>query len=59
MFYLFRDDAADKQCVFTGDTLFIGGAGKFFEGDGAQMHHALNTVFAALRDDTEVYVGHE
>ena len=45
--------------MFTGDTLFIAGAGKFFEGTPAQMHHNLNTVIAALPDDTAVYCGHE
>ena len=45
--------------VFTGDTLFIAGAGKFFEGTAAQMHHNLNVTIAALPDATVVYPGHE
>lgn len=56
--YLFRD-AADGDALFCGDTLFIGGCGRFFEGDAAQMDHALNTVIGALADDTRVYCGHE
>lgn len=45
--------------LFTGDTLFVAGCGKFFEGTAAQMHHNLNTVIAALPADTAVYCGHE
>jgi hydroxyacylglutathione hydrolase len=52
------EDGADRA-VFTGDTLFIGGCGRFFEGNAAEMHHALNEVLAKLPDDTRVYPGHE
>jgi hydroxyacylglutathione hydrolase len=44
--------------VFTGDTLFIGGCGRFFEGDGEQMTNSLNYL-ATLPDETIVYNGHE
>jgi len=54
----FFEDGADKA-VFTGDTLFIGGCGRFFEGDAKQMHKALNETLAALPNDTKVYPGHE
>ncbi|PHH59560.1 hypothetical protein CDD81_2867 [Ophiocordyceps australis] len=47
------------RVVFTGDTLFISGCGKFFEGSAAEMHEALNRRLAALPDDTVVYPGHE
>ncbi|KAI9853574.1 MAG: Cytoplasmic glyoxalase II [Vezdaea acicularis] len=49
----------DQRAVFTGDTLFIGGCGRFFEGTPAEMHHALNEVLAELPGDTKVYPGHE
>ncbi len=52
-------DPEQGDALFCGDTLFVAGCGRFFEGDAAQMHHALNTVFAALPDDTRVYCGHE
>jgi len=45
--------------LFTGDTLFIGGCGRFFEGTAEQMHHALCEVIASLPLDTEIYCGHE
>ncbi|KAG6002079.1 hypothetical protein E4U21_003481 [Claviceps maximensis] len=54
----FAEDTTGRA-VFTGDTLFIGGCGKFFEGDAAEMHEALNTRLASLPDDTVVYPGHE
>jgi hydroxyacylglutathione hydrolase len=47
------------SALFTGDTLFVGGCGRFFEGTADQMHHALNTVIADLPDATNVYCGHE
>jgi len=54
-------DTADKEApggVFTGDTLFVAGCGRFFEGDGAQMNAALSYL-VTLPEDTVVYVGHE
>ncbi|KAI1805475.1 Las1-domain-containing protein [Daldinia bambusicola] len=49
----------DDKAVFTGDTLFHGGCGRFFEGTAAEMHTALNKTLASLPDDTKVYPGHE
>ncbi|PWN26248.1 Metallo-hydrolase/oxidoreductase [Jaminaea rosea] len=48
-----------KRAVFTGDTLFVSGCGRFFEGTPAEMHTALNKVLASLPDDTVVFCGHE
>lgn len=45
--------------VFTGDTLFAGGCGRFFEGTADQMYQALIKVLGSLPDDTKVYCGHE
>ncbi|KAI5295098.1 Cytoplasmic glyoxalase II [Ascosphaera acerosa] len=55
------DTAAGEvsRAVFTGDTLFIGGCGRFFEGNPQQMEVALNGVLAKLPDDTKIYPGHE
>jgi len=49
----------DQKAVFTGDTLFIGGCGRFFEGNAEEMHTALNERLGKLPDDTVVYPGHE
>ena len=59
LYYVTDSSGSGQSAVFTGDTLFIGGCGKFFEGTAAQMHHNLNTVIAALPDTTAVYCGHE
>jgi glyoxylase-like metal-dependent hydrolase (beta-lactamase superfamily II) len=45
--------------VFTGDTLFIAGCGRFFEGTGKQMHAAFELQLGTLPDATVTYVGHE
>ncbi|XP_025163343.1 hydroxyacylglutathione hydrolase, mitochondrial isoform X2 [Harpegnathos saltator] len=45
--------------VFTGDTLFIGGCGRFFEGTADEMYKALIEVLGSLPEETEVYCGHE
>lgn len=42
-----------------GDTLFLGGCGRFFEGTAQQMYTALIEKLSALPDDTLVYCGHE
>ena len=57
--YYCEDKSKNERAVFTGDTLFIGGCGKFFEGTAEEMHAALNKVLAGLPDDTKVYPGHE
>ncbi|KZO99434.1 hydroxyacylglutathione hydrolase [Calocera viscosa TUFC12733] len=44
--------------VFTGDTLFQAGCGRFFEGNAAEMHKALSYL-GTLPDSTIVYNGHE
>ncbi|MBX3201741.1 MAG: hydroxyacylglutathione hydrolase [Labilithrix sp.] len=48
----------DDPVVFTGDTLFVGGCGRLFEGDPPMMHASLSKL-AALDPRTRVYCGHE
>nr|CAD2172195.1 unnamed protein product [Meloidogyne enterolobii] len=57
--YYITDEAENQKCVFTGDTLFIGGCGRFFEGTAEEMNYALNEKLGKLPDDTKVYCGHE
>jgi hydroxyacylglutathione hydrolase len=45
--------------VFTGDTLFVAGCGRLFEGTPAMMHHSLSDKLGRLPADTRVYCGHE
>lgn len=47
-----------QRLLFCGDTLFVGGCGRLFEGTPAQMHASLGRL-AALPDDTAVYCAHE
>lgn len=51
-------DKTQAGGVFTGDTLFIAGCGRFFEGVGSEMVSALNYL-GTLPDQTIVYNGHE
>jgi hydroxyacylglutathione hydrolase len=45
--------------VFTGDTLFLAGCGRLFEGTPAMMFRSLNEVLAPLGNDVRVFCGHE
>ncbi len=45
--------------VFTGDTLFVAGCGRLFEGTPAQMHASLTEKLGALADEVRVWCGHE
>jgi hydroxyacylglutathione hydrolase len=47
-----------EDVVFTGDTLFIAGCGRMFEGTPEGMHASLARL-AALPPATRVYCGHE
>lgn len=49
--YFVTDSKGDKA-VFTGDTLFLGGCGRFFEGTAEQMHEALCVKLATLPNET-------
>ncbi len=44
--------------LFTGDTLFAGGCGRFFEGDARDMRAAFDTLLA-LPLGTQIFCGHE
>jgi hydroxyacylglutathione hydrolase len=44
--------------VFTGDTMFVGGCGRVFEGKAATMVASLKKL-ASLPDSTQVFCGHE
>lgn len=61
--YLVRDsDSAGEYGIFTGDTLFTAGCGRFFEGTGEQMHQSLSHIIKrteGIWDKVNVYPGHE
>eukprot|EP00106_Octopus_bimaculoides_P016380 XP_014783822.1 PREDICTED: hydroxyacylglutathione hydrolase, mitochondrial-like [Octopus bimaculoides] len=50
--YFVTSNDEHQPAVFTGDTLFIGGCGRFFEGTPNQMYNALVNILAALPKNT-------
>lgn len=62
--YYVRDSYTEEQCIFTGDTLFTAGCGRFFEGVGSEMDDSLNNVILEnvgpeMLSKTKVFPGHE
>ncbi len=49
---------AKNQQLFCGDTLFLAGCGRVFEGTAAQMHQSLQKLMS-LPATTQVYPAHE
>ena len=47
-----------EKLLFCGDTLFVAGCGRLFEGTPAQMLNSLQK-FASLPEDTQVFCTHE
>ncbi|XP_036771817.2 hydroxyacylglutathione hydrolase, mitochondrial isoform X1 [Manis pentadactyla] len=54
-----KPNSSEPPAVFTGDTLFVAGCGKFYEGTADEMYKALLEVLGRLPPDTRVYCGHE
>lgn len=54
----YTGDVDHEPVLFCGDTLFVGGCGRLFEGTPAQMLDSLEK-FAELKSDTKVYCAHE
>ncbi|GLE04213.1 hypothetical protein PINS_up013124 [Pythium insidiosum] len=57
--YVVSGDPETPPLLFPGDTLFVGGCGRFFEGTAEDMYRALYEVILTLPKDTRVYCGHE
>jgi len=53
------ESAGEPGVVFTGDTLFVAGCGRFFEGSATDMYRALIEILGTLPSTTQVYCGHE
>jgi len=47
------------KLLFTGDTLFSGGCGKFFEGSATEMYKNLLETIGSMPDSTLILPGHE
>ncbi|EDS43022.1 hydroxyacylglutathione hydrolase [Culex quinquefasciatus] len=56
-------ETPEDKVIFIGDTLFLTGSGRFFEGTTQQMYdqvyHTLITKLSALPDYIKAYRGHE
>ncbi len=48
----------ESKLLFVGDTLFVMGCGRLFEGTPEQMWESFEKI-TALPDDTQIYCGHE
>ena len=59
--YIQRDtvSAGNSGALFTGDTLFVAGCGRFNSGSPEQMFYALVELISELPEDTKIFVGHE
>ncbi|CAH8628371.1 unnamed protein product [Heterobilharzia americana] len=58
-YHVTEEDTTKEGAVFTGDTLFLGGCGRFFEGTPEQMFKALIDTLSKLPTTTKIYCGHE
>lgn len=58
-YFVSKPGSSEPSAVFTGDTLFVAGCGKFYEGTADEMYKALLEVLGRLPPDTKVYCGHE
>ncbi|EPY88932.1 hydroxyacylglutathione hydrolase, mitochondrial-like protein [Camelus ferus] len=58
-YFVSKPNSSEPPAVFTGDTLFVAGCGKFYEGTADEMYKALLEVLGRLPPDTRVYCGHE
>lgn len=47
------------DALLAGDTLFLGGCGRLFEGTAEQMFHSLYDKILSLPEETRIFTGHE
>ncbi|XP_065588821.1 hydroxyacylglutathione hydrolase-like protein isoform X1 [Cyrtonyx montezumae] len=58
-YFMWEDGSPDAPALFSGDTLFVGGCGRFLEGTAEQMYANFTQVLGALPKETKVFCGHE
>lgn len=51
-YFMWEDGSPDAPALFSGDTLFVGGCGKFFEGTAEQMFTNLTQTLGTLPKET-------
>ncbi len=57
-YYTLSKDPAETCQLFCGDTLFVAGCGRLFEGSAEQLLQAMD-FFRSLADDTQICCAHE
>ena len=57
--YLVQGNDESPPLLFSGDTLFVGGCGRFFEGSAKDMLTSFRKLKAEVPTDALVYCGHE
>ncbi|XP_063933793.1 uncharacterized protein LOC135145606 [Zophobas morio] len=57
-FFVTTPSSSNPPILFSGDTLFVGGCGKIFEGTAKDMYYSLK-ILTNLPPETLVYCGHE
>jgi hydroxyacylglutathione hydrolase len=59
LYYVTGNDQSDgPPILFSGDTLFVGGCGRFFEGTAEDMLKNMDTI-STLPPETQVFCAHE
>lgn len=58
VYHVYHPSDRSNGALFTGDTVFIGGLGAFFEGNSEMMVEAM-TIVSSLPDETKIFPGHE
>jgi hydroxyacylglutathione hydrolase len=58
MCYHYKSINNTTSLLFSGDTLFVGGVGRFWEGEACDMQVSLNKL-KCLSPETLIYCGHE
>ena len=59
-FYIESSVKSRGGAFFSGDAIFVGGCGKFFEGDGTVMYDTIsNVLLKHIPKNTKLYCGHE
>lgn len=49
----------NENAIFVGDTIFVSGCGRVFEGTHKQMFEAIKKITQFTNKNTEIYCGHE
>ena len=58
MYQVTSSEEEDPPALFTGDTVFLAGCGRFFEGDATQFHSVVEKL-QPLPAETLIFCGHE